>query len=152
MIEKEMDNRGSKSEFILVQRNLRVNSVKEQRVDGSWPLFIKANPINIKRSLRYTLIGFERSCQNLPDKLGLFSNRIESSKTKILTKVLLSKNYSTLSKCNLDPWFLTGFSDAEGSFIISIYKDNNCKLKWRVSAYFSIHIHIKPPPHLYNQL
>ena len=55
----------------------------------------------------------------------------------------LSKNYNTLAKCNLDPWFLTGFSDAEGSFIISIYRDEKSKFKWRVSAYFSIHIHVK---------
>jgi len=38
---------------------------------------------------------------------------------------------------------ITGFSDAEGSFIISVYQDVKSKLKWRVSAYFSIHIHIK---------
>jgi len=130
MSENEMGYRGSKSDVSLI-------SVKEQRVDGSWPLFIKANPKNIKRSLRCTLMGFERSCRNF----GLFSNIIESSQIKIPTKVLLSKNYSTLSI--LDPWFLTGFSDAEGSFIISIYKDNNSKLKWRISAYFSIHIHSK---------
>ena len=119
-----------------------LNSVKEQRVDGSWPLFIKANPINIKRSLRYTLIGLERGCRSF-NNVGLFSNTIESSKIKILTKVSLSKNYNTLAKCNLDPWFLTGFSDAEGSFIISIYRDEKSKFKWRVSAYFSIHIHVK---------
>lgn len=38
---------------------------------------------------------------------------------------------------------ITGFADAEGSFIISIYKDINSKLKWRVSPSFSIHLHIK---------
>jgi hypothetical protein len=43
----------------------------------------------------------------------------------------------------LDPWFITGFSDAESSFFISIYKDDKSKLKWRVTPCFSIHIHIK---------
>jgi len=143
MNENEMDNRVSKSEFKLDhKKDLVLNSVKEQRVDGSWPLFIKANPIKIKRSLRYTLIGLERGCRSF-NNVGLFSNTIESSKIKILTKVSLSKNYNTLAKCNLDPWFLTGFSDAEGSFIISIYRDEKSKFKWRVSAYFSIHIHVK---------
>nr|YP_010365246.1 hypothetical protein M1I11_mgp009 [Exserohilum turcicum]UOU81472.1 hypothetical protein [Exserohilum turcicum] len=109
MNENEMDNRVSKSEFKLDhKKDLVLNSVKEQRVDGSWPLFIKANPINIKRSLRYTLIGLERGCRSF-NNVGLFSNTIESSKIKILTKVSLSKNYNTLAKCNLDPWFLTGF-------------------------------------------
>ena len=54
------------------------------------------------------------------------------------------KKYSTnntFSKIN--PWFITGFSDAESSFVISIYRDENSKLKWRVTASFSIHIHIK---------
>ena len=44
---------------------------------------------------------------------------------------------------DLDPWFVTGFTDAEGSFIISIFKDDNYKFKWRISAYFSIHIQVK---------
>ena len=46
---------------------------------------------------------------------------------KILSKQLNIKNYSTLSKTNLDsklnPWFVTGFIDAEGCFIILILKD-----------------------------
>jgi len=50
----------------------------------------------------------------------------------------------TISTKNLiNPWFITGFSDAESSFIISIYRDEKSKLKWRVNANFSIHIHIK---------
>ncbi len=134
MNESEMGYRGSKSDIISKE------SVKEQRVDGSWPLFIQANPNNIKRSLRYTLMGLERGCRNS----DLFSKvLLGNSQVKIPTKVLLSKNYSTLSKSLLDPWFLTGFSDAEGSFIISIYKNKNSKLNWTVSAYFSIHIHCK---------
>nr|ATI20529.1 hypothetical protein [Juglanconis juglandina] len=103
-------------------------TVKEQRVDGSY-----TGPIPVLRCTRFTLfaryanlMGFERNYQ-----------------VKIPAKVFLRKNYSTLSNLKLNPWFITGFSDAEGSFIISIYKDNNTKLKWRVSAYFSIHIHTK---------
>ena len=43
----------------------------------------------------------------------------------------------------LNPEWITGFTDAEGSFIISIFKDDNYKFKWRISAYFSIHIQVK---------
>lgn len=89
-------------------------------------------------------MGLERGCCN---KYSLLSNwRIGSSQVKIPTKALLSKSYSTLGKVSkekLDPWFITGFSDAEGSFIISISRCDNIKMKWRVSAYFSIHIHSK---------
>ena len=118
MIEREMDNCGSKSAIL---------AVKEQRVDGSWLLQKWEKG---KRSLRCTLMGFERNYQ-----------------VKILTNQFLNKFYSTLIYYQiLNPWFITGFTDAEGSFIISIYKDEKSKLKWRVSAYFSIHVHEKDLP------
>jgi hypothetical protein len=47
MNENEMDYRGSKSELL-------TNSVKEQRVDGSWFF-------NLNENLRCTLMDFERS-------------------------------------------------------------------------------------------
>ena len=87
-------------------------------------------------------MGLEKGYSNLKD-YGIFLKINESSQIKTHTVVLFGKNYSTLSMSNLDPWFLTGFADAAGSFIISIYKNDNAKLKWRVSAYFSIHIHVK---------
>ena len=56
MIEREMDNRGSKSVLIS-------NTVKEQRVDGSW--YIKPNPMY----LRCTLMGGESRYQiKIPSK------------------------------------------------------------------------------------
>jgi hypothetical protein len=47
-----MDHRGSKSVLI--------NTVKEQRVDGSWLLIMFKT---LFRSLRCTLMGFERNYQ-----------------------------------------------------------------------------------------
>jgi hypothetical protein len=47
---------------------------------------------------------------------------------KILTNQLLNKFYSTNST-NINPWFITGFSDAEGSFIISISRNETSRLK-----------------------
>ena len=53
MNENEMGYRGSKSEFLK-------ESVKEQRVDGSWcNFFLKKK----KSHLRCTLMGFERNYQ-----------------------------------------------------------------------------------------
>ena len=115
-----MGYRGSKSEFI-------VNSVKEQRVDGSWLLKKLAVP---NRSLRCTLMGCENSYQvKIP--------------AKQLQLQIMSRTYSTLSNklipclCpkpkaagkGMNPWFLTGFADAESSFIISIYRNEKSKLK-----------------------
>jgi hypothetical protein len=100
-----------------------LNTVKEQRVDGSWSI----TNYN-KMLLRCTLMGFERNYQ-----------------IKIPTKQLINRNISTLNHSKINPWSITGFSDAEASFIISIYKNknSNSKLKWRVTPNFSIHIHIK---------
>lgn len=44
---------------------------------------------------------------------------------------------------NLDPYYITGFSDGESSFIISILKNNNYKAGYVVVPIFSIHLHIK---------
>lgn len=119
MSENEIDYRGSKSDILSPQPK-RI-SVKEQRVDGSYCIKAKSKLMQ----LRCTLMGFERNYQ-----------------VKIPTKQLNSKSFST-SHGKINPWFITGFSDAEASFIISMYKDEKSKLKWRVTPNFSIHIHIK---------
>ena len=117
MNENEMGYRGSKSKS-------NKYFVKEQRVDGSWDF----NAVrSILKSLRCTLMSRE-ICPPV----------------KIPTKQLKTRLFSTLStQLYMNPWFITGFSDAESSFIISIYRDEKSKTKWRVTPSFSIHIHIK---------
>ena len=54
-----------------------------------------------------------------------------------------------LESCNnnfspkLNPWFITGFCDAESTFIMSIYKKMTSKTGWQVQPIFAIHIHKK---------
>ena len=88
--EKKVGNRGSKSDL----------SVKEQRVDGRWCTHLM--------HLRCTLMGFET---NYPVKIP--SNQ-----------VLKIRHYSSITipgqSCELNPLFVTGFTDAEGSFMIRI--------------------------------
>ena len=115
MNESEMGYRGSKSV-------LKSNAVKEQRVDGSWNVLAKSKSNTF---LRCTLMGFER---NYP--------------FKIPTNQLINRTFST-GQPSINPWFITGFADAESSFFVSIYRDDKSKLKWRVTPSFSIHIHIK---------
>ena len=135
-----MGYRGSKSSLFKYnsQPVRKVKGVKEQRVDGSWDVIrINKTPIQLGQagrlgtnnfklllSLRCTLMGFERSYQ-----------------VKIPANQLMTRNFSLVS--GLNPWFITGFSDAEGSFIVSVYRSESSKLKWRVTAYFSIHLHNK---------
>ena len=119
MKETEMGYRGSKSEFVT-----QTETVKEQRVDGNYCIAKKQT-----MQLRCTLMGFER---NYP--------------VKFPSKQLNNRNYSTNKKScqsKINPLFITGYSDGEASFIVSMYKTDNAKLKWRVSPNFSIHIHIK---------
>ena len=115
MNESEMGYRGSKSEFL-------IDSVKEQRVDGSWC----KKPLH----LRCTLMGFERNYH-----------------IKIPSKQLNKQYYSTLSNTSLNnklyPWFITGFADAEGCFTFAIKPDAKSKLKWRISPLFVIKLHLK---------
>ena len=114
MSENEMDNRGSKSEF-----TSNLNSVKEQREDGS---------LRIKHLMRVrcSLMGFERNYQaNIP------------------SKQFNIKNFSTFSSTQINPWAISGFIDAEGSFSIILDKNKTRKLGWRVQSKFQIGLHIK---------
>lgn len=60
-----------------------------------------------------------------------------TTKTKDLAShaVLASANQN-----NINPWFITGFTDAEGSFMIHLEKNKD---KWRVRPTFQIKLNIK---------
>ena len=66
---------------------------------------------------------------------------------KILSKQLKFRSFSSSqdknTKLKLDPWFVTGFSDAEAHFSISIYKDKRIKgrVAWVVKPSFQISLH-----------
>jgi len=108
MNENEMGYRGSKSKYNFKNKtiqNKNYNFVKEQRVDGSWC----KKPMH----LRCTLMGFEKNYQ-----------------IKIPSKQLNKQFYSTLNQSDnkLNPWFITGFTDAEGCFSFAIKPDAKSKL------------------------
>ncbi len=99
--------------------NFTSKFVKEQRVDGSY--------CTSSVQLRCTLMGFERNYQ-----------------FKIPSNQLNKAHFSTsVQNPGLNPWFVSGFSDAEGCFSISIRPNPNMKTNWRVSASFLIKLHIK---------
>nr|YP_010835439.1 hypothetical protein QLP32_mgp06 [Perenniporia fraxinea]WFS78672.1 hypothetical protein [Perenniporia fraxinea] len=118
MNENEMGYRGSKSAH---------KAVKEQRVDGSWFLARKA------RSLRCTLMGFERNYQvKIPSK-NIHNNKKFST--------LTSENISKPLPTTLDPWYITGLIDGEGSFQIRLRKSSKYKTGWSISPVFSLALH-----------
>lgn len=110
--EKKMGYRGSKIE-------LNKNSVKEQRVNGSQ--WINYKPIH----LRYTLMDSEKN----------YRIKILSKQLKLNTL-----SFSTLNnnKTKMNPWFVTGLIDGEGSFFTSIFKTNLYKLGWYLKTNFAI--------------
>jgi hypothetical protein len=112
MSENKMEYRGSKSADL--SKNI---AVKEQRVDGNW--CVKHNLTH----LRCTLMDFERNYQVRNLSKQLKTNRL----------------FSTVnSKPKLSPWFVTGFSDAEASFHISINKNAKNKTGWSLYSKFQI--------------
>lgn len=72
-------------------------------------------------------------------------------RNKILSKSL-NKYYSTnavlkdtsqLENFKLDPNFITGFIDGEGSFFVTFIKDESYKSGWQIKTSFSIGLHKK---------
>jgi len=114
MSENEKDYRGSKS-------LLDISKVKEQRVDGSCCIKSKL------MLLRCTLMDYENSY--------LVNNLSKRLKNKQFSTLTLTPNYK------LNPWFVSGLIDAEGTFYISIRKDNEYKLGWQIGAEFQIQLH-----------
>ena len=125
MIENEMEYRGSKS-VVRLGDHTPVNNaiVKEQRVDGSWH----------SACLRCILMGFERNYQ-----VKILSKQINKSRaySSITTHKPLLETFS------INPWFLTGFTDAEGCFSILIQPNSHYKTNWRIKPIFSIGLHKK---------
>lgn len=70
-----------------------------------------------------------------------------NNQIKIPSKQLKKQYYTTLNRTSLNnklnPWFITGFTDAEGCFSFAIKPDAKSKLKWRTSPLFVIKLHIK---------
>lgn len=125
-----MGNYGSKSNKSLKQNVLKNYPVNEQRVNGSWRF--------ISKRLRYTLTDFERNYQ-----IKIFSKQINKlrSYTTLAGPLLRGKNPGFLDLLN--PYLITGFTDAGGSFIIIIRKSPKHKTGWRVEAVFQIGLHKK---------
>jgi hypothetical protein len=128
MIERAMEYRGSKS---VIPENI---TVKEQRVDVSYI----GNPV-----LRCTLMDFERGYQ-----VKTLSNQINSLKyirSFHATRVVRNGEQSNKNTpyFAINPWYLTGFTDAEGSFLITIRNNKKLKIGWNVELRFQITLHEK---------
>ena len=121
--EKNVGNRGSKS---VILNNI---AVKEQRVYGSWCG-------NTLPHLRCTLTGFEKNYQvKIPSNL-IIQRRLYSIKSN------LNNDINQLPQLN-EPWFISGFADAEGCFLVLVRKSPKNKLGWQLEANFTINLHVR---------
>lgn len=123
MRENKMGYRGSK--LVLG------NTVKEQRVYGSIIGTLLSSPM-----LRCTLMGFERNSQ-----VRILSNQLNNLRSYSTANSRVAN--SQIGGYLLKPYFVTGFTDAEGSFIVRIRKNPKAKIGWSVETKFSICIHKK---------
>jgi hypothetical protein len=118
--EKNVGNRGSKS---AICNNI---VVKEQRVYGSWC------GINLPH-LRSTLMGFERNYQVKIPSYQIIQRRLYSTEP----------DFKLPAQALNEPWFISGFTDAEGCFLILIRKSPKNKLGWQLEANFTINLHVR---------
>lgn len=57
---------------------------------------------------------------------------------------------SVQTKKSIDPWFLTGFTDAEGCFMVNVIKGSKLRAGWRVQPVFQIGLHSRDEELLNN--
>lgn len=68
------------------------------------------------------------------------TSRLSSSFSSL--PITFKRSYSS-NNLPLNPWFVTGFVDAEGCFLVSIVKNDELRTGWEVIARFKIGLHTK---------
>ena len=134
---QEMGYRGSKSDSYI--------SVKEQRADGSLILF---KYYKVCSKCQGNLV-FNNSIRDI-NTIFTVSNKYLTNNiqryyysTFDLTSTKLERTGKTTLNSELNPYYVTGFTDGEGCFFIGINSDPNYRTGYRVKAIFQIGLHIK---------
>jgi hypothetical protein len=94
----------------------------------------------VNRSLRIIINNFFYPKYLFAYKTGE-NNKVRLYSTT--TPVLPSYNLNGNNSYYLNPYYITGFVDAEGCFTTSIFKDSRMSTKWQVKPIFSISLHNK---------
>lgn len=108
-------------------QTINLKGVKEQRVDGS-------SNSRILDFVRCTLVAgkpvFERKIHSR------YNNIIANSNFKRLLHTTYINKLE--AKTNLDPWFITGLVDAEGSFMLGFFNSDTYRMGYQIQAIFKI--------------
>ena len=106
-----------------------LQSVKEQRVDGSW---------HEKNSLVSKVYsnGFRKKLSN---QIPFLANIFKGFRCNFIRSI----SSISVRELKLHPYFVTGFSDGESYFSISIIRSTKMNISWTVSLQFGISLHKK---------
>jgi len=138
-----MGNRGSKSDSPI--------SVKEQRVDGS-SVSKKYCKVYSKYQGNLVFIQLIKYVNTIFESIQRFYIKISYSNSQIslFSSEEMSSNfhYASTNGLNpstngLNPYYVTGFTDGEGCFYVSVSSNPRYKTAYRVKAVFHIGVHIR---------
>ena len=144
MNESEMGDRGSKSDSHISEKEQRVDgfSVLKKyckvysKCQGNLVFIYHINYVNtIIQSIRQIMAYFN-------SLLSLFSIFTFAYKSMTKGEVRLSE-LSSASSNKLNPYYVTGFTDGEGCFYVSVSSNPRYKTAYRVKAVFHIGVHIR---------
>ena len=142
-LNQEMGNRGPKSDSYI--------SVKEQRVDG-FSVLKKYSKVYSKCQGNLVFLPFIKYVntivESIPGILVYSKPNISffSSFTfayKSMTKGQAGFSVFSSSTNELNPYYITGFTDGEGCFFVGVSPDSKSKTGYRVKANFQIGLHLK---------
>jgi len=105
---------------------IHFKDVKEQRVDGS------SNSRNLD-FVRCTLVAGK----------PVFGRKIHYCLDNQIITYNKFKQFIHTTRSTLDPWFITGFVEAEGCFLLGFFKSDNYRMGYQIQAIFKITLHNK---------
>jgi hypothetical protein len=131
-----MGNRGSKSDSLI--------SVKEQRVDGS-SVLNKYCKVYSKCQGNLVFIQIIKYVHTIFESIQRFYTKLSYSNSQIslFSSEAMSSNLNHDSTNRLNPYYVTGFTDGEGCFYVSVSSNPRYKTAYRVKAAFHIGVHIR---------
>jgi hypothetical protein len=139
-----MGNRGPKPDSYI--------SVKEQRVDG-FSVLKKYCKVYSKCQGNLVFLHFIKNVNTIVESIpgiqvyskpniSLFSIFTFAYKSMAKGQARFSE-FSSASTNELNPYYITGFTDGEGCFFVGVSPDSKSKTGYRVKANFQIGLHLK---------
>ena len=128
---------------------MKVN--KSSTMSASPKGYMNGRPKLSKKDTRGSFIKGLKSNQIIPHlvlsrpmSILMHNIRVSPSRRRFCSDKLedLVQN-SANSNIKLNPWWVLGFVDGEGCFMVSILKDKNRKTGWEVKPSFGISLHVK---------